>query len=253
MRKHYRAMLEILQDWKERGVEKPRENLPGSFTSGILFHSRRSACSKAKARSVANCERWETGCEGGCPAPYLGAPSCGKVKSSCERFEIGAIPAELNPCEGCPTPGISLADFSAALFGKKENCVQPRNKQEKDEHLNKPTRVMRRLMAGAPMHGNDFRKAFANSIFLGWINPTNALTINRKLLEIEGTSAWLRKTLKLRINPANLDPVEVDNEIDEEIRRAEKAFLDEARSRIQRDSTLDVESRKELLATLLPH
>lgn len=154
------ALKKVLDDWKTRGVQKARAMQPADETSSALRYIRQMACRKS---GVVDCGCWSSG----------------------ER----ATPLGQYPCRDCNEPGIAMRDFSDALFGSGSSG----NLKEE--------RVMRRWMsldAPAPMSSDDYRRALANAWAHGWITAPQAASMLQTSLELEATSAAVRRLLKRR-------------------------------------------------------
>lgn len=228
LHQHHWSMRMILCNWKSRGVEKPRANLPVEFTSSTLRYIRQMACRES---GISNCEVWTDG----------------------ERY----VAFDDTPCKRCKHPGISNFKFSATLFGQKEHDTKAvLNKLDKDLLLTNTQREIRRFInSGAPMQADKFKRAVANACMHKWLTFSQAYSILQNILALESTSSWTRKFLKRLRDRASFkkarvitdDPAKITGELDAELRATQEAFLADGRQKIARSQHINAEDKQWLL------
>lgn len=227
LHQHHWAVSMILCNWKSRRVEKKRANLPVEFTSSTLRYIRQMACRKS---GISSCEVWTDG----------------------ERY----VAFDDTPCKRCKHPGVSNFEFSAALFGQNDETVPCKNKEEKDELLNKSKRELRRFIySDAPMQSDDFKRAVANAYMHKWLTFSQTHSTLRNILELESASSWMRKFLKRLRDRASFkkarvitdDPAKITGELDVELKATQEAFLADGRQKIARSQHINAEDKQWLL------
>lgn len=238
--------LQVLRDWQSRELTRLRANLPADYTTPTLHYIRTMAC---QASGVTDCLFWA--------ARHPTKESLDDSDSPCfpcasrDEAEEEANPPEVNhyPCPKCKNPGISMFEFSAALFGKGEaNTEAKLDKEEKDRLLEKSKRIIRRFVNdSAPMQPGDFKRAIANAWANDWLTPVQVVSILQEVIRLEATSTALRRLRKLH-NATTSDSIDSAIAVEEE--KLWKNFFQKSADVIARDRNISKTDKQQLLADL---
>jgi len=161
-----RVVQEVLTDWRQRSISKPRNVLPLHF-SRTLQHIRRLAC---KAEGITDCDCYKDGDF---------------------DFEPGT-----NPCADCKAPAISLNEFSLVVWGTKTNEGTIEARQKKGDLMVDVADLRGWINGRAPIQPADMQRVVAVAWKNQWINSSNATTIANRIADAEATSSVLRRFLK---------------------------------------------------------
>lgn len=244
-----REAFQVLNDWQSRELTRLRDNLPADCTTSTLQYIRTMAC---QSNGVTDCLFWA--------ARLPTKESLNESDSPCfpctshNDVEEEANPPELNsyPCSKCKNPGISMFDFSAALFGKGEaNTEAKLDKEDKDRLLEKSKRVIRRFVNGnAPMQPLDFKRAIANAWANDWLTPVQVVSILQNVIRLEAASAAFRRLKKLQNStaPHKLTPDSIDSVIALEEEKLWQDFFQKSARVIAGDWNMPKADKQQLLA-----
>lgn len=240
------AAIQVLQDWRGRGIKKPRSTLPVEETARALTFIRRHAC---KSRGISECECWE-------PVAAVDASSGRTAIIGVDEPEnvrylgsmAGPDGASIDPCYECRTPGISRTDFSISVFGE--------NVREKEV---RGARVSAKVFL-RPMSPGNYYRVVATAFAEQWISFDQARSLLNEAVQIEATSTVVRRFLKrLRQRSSFLNACIISGEpatLFREIDSTKEGILAEmvaaGRRKIERSQKLGNHLREWLLATNLP-
>ncbi|MTV40830.1 hypothetical protein [Duganella radicis] len=240
------AVKLVLQDWRVRGIEKPRAILPLEETQRILRTLRRNAC---RAAGVRFCDCWQVkpavAAETGMTA-LIGVDEPERVEYVGPAFS--ADPATVDPCFGCRTPAVSRMEFSVAVFGK-----EVREKELGAARVN--PKVFSR-----PMSAGNLYRVLAAAFFQGWVTLAQARSMFDRAVQLDATSEVVRRFVKrLRARKSFVEtgaikeqPASLFDEI-EAVRVSILVDMEKAgRRKVAASKELDDEVRDWLLATDLP-
>jgi hypothetical protein len=161
---HYwlRLARETAEDWKARGISKPRNVLPASGEGSLTLRViRRQAC---KDTGVRDCLVWSAG-------------------------ELAHDPGS-NPCTQCKTMGIGLQNLSEGLWGIKTSG-QHAGELEVDE-----ADIRGWLNGRYPAPPKRLRTAVVKAWARGWLNSSQAASALSSIVDHEAAGAVSRLAFK---------------------------------------------------------
>lgn len=248
---YQREAFQVLHDWQSRKLTRLRDNLPASYTTSTLQYIRTMAC---QTNGVNNCLFWTARQPAKEDLDDSNSP-CFPCTSQDEAEENAANLIEANsyPCSKCNNPGISVFEFSAALFGKNEaNTDAELDKEDKDRLLEKSKRVIRRFVNdSAPMQTGDFKRVIANAWANDWLTPNQVVSILQEVIRLEASSGALRKLKKLHNSTLpQLTADSIDSAIALEEEKLWKNFFQNSANVITKSWSMPQTDRQQLLADL---
>ena len=168
-----RLVREVVEDWKDRGISKPRNTLAaGGYAAVVLRCIRRQAC---KASGVRDCQAWTAG-------------------------ELNYEPFT-NPCISCGTPGLGLLKLSVELWGV--DAGGRAGKLVVDEA------DLRGWMNGrTPISPNRLNVATVNAWRNGWLSTTQAVSSMSACADLEAAGSVARRIFKRLRHTEKIDDVE---------------------------------------------
>ncbi len=240
------AVTVVLQDWRARGIEKPRAILPLEETERVLRILRRNAC---RAAGVRSCACWNVkpgvSADSGMTA-LIGVDEPETVEYVGPAFAADA--ATSDPCFGCRTPAVSRNEFSIAVFGE--------NVRERESG---GARIDPKVFS-RPMSAGNLYRVLAAAFFRGWVTLAQARSMLDWAVRLDATSEVVRRFMKrLRARASFVETGVIKGEpasLFEEIEVVRTSILEDmeeaGRRKVAVSKQLDDELRDWLLATDLP-
>ncbi|MBI5897901.1 MAG: hypothetical protein HZB40_01575 [Rhodocyclales bacterium] len=158
-----RLAREAVEDWKARGITKPRNILPADGATALTLRCiRRQAC---KAGGVSDCLIWKAG-------------------------ELAYEPGS-NPCTSCKTQGVGLLQLSKELWGIKGGTGQ-----DAGAEIVGIEELRGWINGREPIQPQRLRSGIAKAWSLGWLSTSQAATAMEETSSLEAAGSVARQIFK---------------------------------------------------------